>query len=87
MLFFIFLLLNDAKLLGVRKDACPIVLRQIDAITQELNQIREARLNAKREAGGALYKKWDCNNTDNTIKDAAPLAASECSKKSTTNIE
>ena len=32
---------------------------QIDSITEELNKIRAERWNAKREAGGALFKKWD----------------------------
>ena len=32
---------------------------QIDSITEELNKIRAERWNAKREAGGALFKKWE----------------------------
>ena len=35
---------------------------QIDSITEELNKIRAERWNAKREAGGALFKKWDTIN-------------------------
>ena len=32
---------------------------EIARITEELNKIRAERWNAKREAGGALFKKWD----------------------------
>ena len=34
------------------------IQQQIDAITKELDDIRNARWQAKREAGGALFKKW-----------------------------
>ena len=39
--------------------------RQINAITQELDTIRNARWEAKREAGGARFKRFTSNDTIN----------------------
>ena len=40
-------------------DKAKTMQSHIDAITQELEQIRAARWQAKRDAGGALFKKFD----------------------------
>ena len=40
--------------------------QQIDDITKELDEIRNARWQAKREAGGALFKKWTTINEQPT---------------------
>ena len=37
--------------------------QQIEAINAELDSIRSQRWIAKREAGGALFKKWDAAGT------------------------
>ena len=48
-------IIDDTKLY----DSITKIQAQIDSITEELNKIRAERWNAKREAGGALFKKWD----------------------------
>ena len=46
-------------------DKAKQIQAKIDAITQELDTIRNARWEAKREAGGARFKRFTCNDTIN----------------------
>ena len=44
-------------------DKAKQIQAKIDAITQELDTIRNARWEAKREAGGARFKRFTSNDT------------------------
>ena len=50
--------LDDAS-----SDKAKQIQAKIDAITQELDTIRNARWEAKREAGGARFKRFTSNET------------------------
>ena len=50
--------LDDAS-----SDKAKQIQAKIDAITQELDTIRNARWEAKREAGGARFKQFPANET------------------------
>ena len=52
--------LDDAS-----SDKAKQIQAKIDAITQELDTIRNARWEAKREAGGARFKRFTSNDTIN----------------------